>query len=99
MLRREAIKVGVKSRRGDRVGVEGQFVVDGYPDDFPFHIGPEHKRLKGGEATVKFKLSARQREVLDFAIKSCRGATLALTGTVNGRKGRLNASLKMPADC
>jgi hypothetical protein len=98
-LRREAIKVGVESRRGKRASVEAQLVIDGYPEDYPFHLGPEHERLKRGEATVRFKLSARQREVLDFAITSCHGATIDLTATVNGRTGRLFASLKTPPDC
>jgi hypothetical protein len=98
-LRREAIKLMVESRRGDEVGVQAQFVIDGYPDDFPFRLGPEHKRLKRGEANVRFDLSPRQLEVLDFAIKSCRGATLAITAKVNGRTGSLSTGLRQPSGC
>jgi len=99
VLRRDAIKVRVESKRGVRATVEGQFVVDGFPDDFPFHVGPKHRRLRNGETTVRFDLSQRQREVLDFAIKSCHGASVTLTAKVDGRGGRLSEELRMPADC
>jgi hypothetical protein len=98
-LRRESIKVGVHSRRGSEVRVQAQFVIDGYPEDFPFRLGPETARLRGGDATVRFKLSPRMREVLDFAIKSCRGATLAIEATVGKRVGHLNTGLRRPREC
>jgi hypothetical protein len=37
--------------------------------------------------------------VLDFAIKSCHGATLAISATVMNRTGQASASLEMPSDC
>jgi hypothetical protein len=98
-LSREAIRIRVESRRGERATVEGTFVVDGFPDDFPFQLGPKRGRLRKGEATVRFDLSQRQREVLDFAIKSCHGASVALVAKVGERKGRLSEDLRMPVDC
>ena len=56
-------------------------MVDGFPDDYNFHLGPVGKRLREKKGKVKLPLSQRQREVLDFAIKSCRGASLDLKGT------------------
>ena len=99
MLRKEAIKVGVESKGGEKVRVEARFVVDGFPDDFVFRLGPEAKKLRDRQATVKLGLSPRQLEVLDFAIKSCRGASLDLEGTAAKRTGRLSAQLQLPDDC
>ena len=74
-------------------------MVDGFPDDFIFRLGPESAKLRNHEGVAKLELSQRQLEVLDFAIKSCHGATLAITATVGKGTGRLNGSLAMPADC
>jgi hypothetical protein len=98
-LRREEIKVAVRSRRGEQARVQARFVVDGFPDDFIFRLGPDSAKLKGGDGVAHLGLSPRQKEVLDFAIKSCHGATLAITATVGKGTGHLNASLKMPAEC
>jgi hypothetical protein len=98
-LRREEIKVAVRSKRGEQARVQAQFVVDGYPDDYVFRLGPDSAKLKSGDGVAHLGLSPRQREVLDFAIKSCHGATLAVTATVGKGTGHLNGSLKMPADC
>jgi hypothetical protein len=98
-LAKQAIKVAVESKAGDQVRVEATFVVDGFPEDFTFRLGPEKKRLRDGAATVKLRLSPRKREVLDFAIKSCRGASLDLQGTAAKRTGRLSADLSLPSDC
>jgi hypothetical protein len=98
-LRREEIKVAVRSKRGEKVHVQARFVVDGYPDDFIFRLGPDSAKLKNGDGVAHLGLSPRQKEVLDFAIKSCHGATLAITATVGKGTGRLNGSLKMPAEC
>ena len=98
-LRDEAIKVGVKYRAGKKVRVEAKFVVDGFPDDYNFHLGPVGKRLREKKGKVKLPLSQRQREVLDFAIKSCRGASLDLKGTAAKGTGRLSAPLQLPSDC
>jgi hypothetical protein len=99
VLRRELVKVGVESKRGDQARVQAQFVVDGYPEDYVFRLGPESAKLRGGHGVAKLGLSPRQREVLDFAIKSCHGATLAISATVKNRTGHANASLEMPSDC
>jgi hypothetical protein len=98
-LRREALKIGVKSRAGRKVRVEATFVVDGFPDDYVFHLGPVGKRLREKRAKVRLPLSQRQREVLDFAIKSCRGATVDAKGTAAKRTGRLSAGLQLSRDC
>jgi hypothetical protein len=98
-LRRQALKFGVKSQAGRKVRVEATFVVDGFPDDYVFHLGPVGKRLREKRAKVRLPLSQRQREVLDFAIKSCRGATVDAKGTAAKRTGRLRAGLQLPRDC
>jgi hypothetical protein len=98
-LRRAEIKVAVRSKRGEEARVQAQFVVDGFPDDFVFRLGPDSTKLKNGDGVAHLGLSPRQKEVLDFAIKSCHGATLAIKATVGKGTGRLNASLTMPADC
>lgn len=98
-LRREAIKIEVDSRRGEEARAKANFVVDGYPEDFFFRLGPETEKLRNGEATIRFGLSPRKREVLDFAIKSCRGASLDLTATAAKRTGHLGAQLRLPKDC
>ena len=48
---------------------------------------------------MRLRLSPRKREVLDFAIKSCRGASLDVEATAAKRTGRLSAELAMPSDC
>jgi hypothetical protein len=98
-LRREEIKVGVSSRRGEEARVVARFVVDGFPDDFVFRLGPESTKLRDNDGVAHLELSQRQLEVLDFAVKSCHGATLAITAEVGKGTGRLNASLKTPAEC
>jgi hypothetical protein len=99
VLRRGEIKIAVEAKRAKKVTVTADFVVDGYPEDYPFVLGPTSKRVGDGDAVVHFGLSARQREVLDFAIKSCHGASLAITAKTEKRTGSLQAGLKLPADC
>jgi hypothetical protein len=99
VLRRELVKVGVESKRGEKAHVQARFVVDGYPEDYIFRLGPDSTKLGDGDGVAKLGLSPRQLEVLDFAIKSCHGATLAISATVDSRTGHANASLKMPSDC
>jgi hypothetical protein len=89
----------VTSKRGAEARVKAQLVVDGYPDDYAFRLGPDAAKLKSGDGVAHLGLSPRQLEVLDFAIKSCHGATLAITATVGKGTGHLDASLKMPSDC
>jgi hypothetical protein len=98
-LRQGAIKVGVESRRGQEVRAEATLVVDGYPEDFVFKLGPDREKLSGDDATLRFPLSARKREVLDFAIKSCRGATIDVRAEVGKGKGFLDARLDRPSAC
>ena len=98
-LRREAIKVEVRSRRGVEAKTTINMVVDGFPEDFAFGLGPDTRKLKGHLAKHRFKLSPRQREVLDFAIKSCRGTTLAIRTEVGRGSATLNTSLRTPREC
>jgi hypothetical protein len=98
-LEKRAIKIGVESKRGRKVGAEATLVVDGFPDDFVFKLGPDREKLRNDEATLRFPLSARKREVLDFAIKSCRGATISVRAEVGKGKGFLNGNLRRPSDC
>jgi hypothetical protein len=79
--------------------VTNHFEVDGYPEDFPFELRPQTKRLRDHAAVLHFALSARQLEVLDFAIKTCRGATVGLGVTVGRGSGSLSQSLALPRDC
>lgn len=100
MLRREQIKVRVDTDRGSSVKVTNHFVVEGYPSDFPFQLPQQKAKFRNKAAVVKFPLSQRQIEVLDFAIKTCRGATVSLNAKVGRRgTGSLAASLQLPADC
>ena len=98
-LQHKAIKVAVRARRAKEIRVKASFVVDGYPDDFYFRLGPETKKLKDREARVALPLSARKREVLDFAAQTCRPATVSLTAKAGKRTGTLNDNLKKPRDC
>ena len=99
VLRRGEIKIAVDAKRAKAVTVSAVFTVDGYPEDFVFNLGPERRDIRDGDARVSFELSPRQKEVLDFAIKSCRSASLAITAKTEKRTGTLNASLKMPKNC
>ncbi len=99
VLRRGEIKLGVEAKRAKRVTVSAVFTVDGYPEDFVFDLGPERKGIEDGDAKIRFRLSARQKEVLDFAIKSCRGAALAVTANTEKRTAKLDAALRLPSDC
>ncbi len=99
-LEKRAIKVRIESKRGKRAVLEGTLLVDGYPDDYLFKLGPKGTRLKARRGSVSFGLSARKREVLDFAIKTCRGATVEVTGEVRrGRSRTISAELATPPDC
>ena len=99
VLRRGEIKIAVDAKRARKVTVSAVFTVDGYPEDFVFNLGPERRDIRDGDARISFELSPRQKEVLDFAIKSCRGASLAITAKTEKRTGTLDASLKRPKDC
>jgi hypothetical protein len=99
VLRRGGIKVEVRSRRGAEARTQINMVVDGYPEDFAFRLGPKTGKLKGNLAKHRFKLSPRQSEVLDFAIKTCRGTTLAIRTQVGRGSATLNTSLRIPREC
>ena len=45
VLRRGGIKVEVTTRRGAEARVEADFVVDGFPEDYAFRLGPERAKL------------------------------------------------------
>jgi hypothetical protein len=99
VLRRGEIKIAVEAKRARKVTVTAVFTVDGYPEDYVFNLGPQRQGIRDGDAQIKFALSPRQKEVLDFAIKSCRGASLAITAKTEKRTGTLQAGLRMPRDC
>ena len=63
---------------------EATLVVDLFPHDSTFKLGPESKPLKRGQAKLRFPLSARKREVLEFAAQACDKATLASRGPRRG---------------
>jgi hypothetical protein len=98
-LRRGEIKVRVDTDRGSKGKVTNHFVVDGHPSDFPFDLPPQKVKFKSKTDVVKFPLSKRQREVLDFAIKTCRGATVYLNVKVGRGSGSLTQGLQVPGDC
>ena len=99
VLRRGQIKVRVDTNRGSAARVTNHVVVDGYPSDFPFNVPAEKKRFKDRTAVVKFNLSPRMEEVLDFAIKTCRGATVSLGVKVGRGSASLSQALALPRDC
>ncbi len=79
--------------------MSAEFVVDGYPEDYPFHLGPLRLGIRDGDATAVFKLTPRQHEVLDFARQTCRGASLAITAKTEERRASAQTSLKVPGGC
>jgi len=93
-LLKGAVKVEVRSKRGDEVRVKAILVVDGFPDDFTFKLGPESKRLRDGRAKVRLGLSARKLEVLEFAAQACDKATLEMEARAARKTGRLEATLR-----
>jgi hypothetical protein len=103
-LRKREIKVDIESRRGDKASGEATLVVDGAPaEDYVFKLGPERAKLREGEAKLRFALSARKREVLEFASLTCRAATVDVRAEVTAGERTGAASdaghLKRPADC
>jgi hypothetical protein len=99
VLSRKEIKVRVETDRGNAATVTNHFVVEGYPSDFPFDLPAQRKKLRDKTAVAHFPLSQRQLEVLDFAIKTCRSATVSLNVTVGRGTGSLAQSLQLPAGC
>ena len=98
-VRKRAIKVAVTARRGAEAVARADVVVDGYPDDFPFGLGPKTKALRNNQATISFPLSARKVELISFAAETCRGTAITVRAEVRKRIGTLNASLAVPPDC
>jgi hypothetical protein len=98
VLRNDAVKVRVESRRGRKARVEARLIVDGFPDDFSFRLGPESGRLRGDAAKLKLPLSARQREVLAFAEQACDRADLELEVRAGRAKSRVGKPLE-PKSC
>ena len=98
-LRQKRIKVGVVSEHGSRVRVEAELVVEGIPDDFSFALKRQRKPLRGGEATVSFRLSQRQREVLAFGAQACMRADVNVQGKVGSRVKTIHEQLAKPAGC
>ena len=97
-LAKRSIKVAVSSKRGSQVRGEATLVVDGFPDDFTFKLGPESKPLKRDQANLRFPLSSRKREVLEFAAQACDKATVAVEARAARKTGTLEATLRSE-DC
>ncbi|MGH2987294.1 MAG: hypothetical protein ACRDLO_11505 [Solirubrobacterales bacterium] len=97
-LRNKAIKVAVRSKRGDEVRVKATLVVDAFPSPHTFKLGPESKRLRDGKAKVRLNLSARKREVLAFAAQACDKATVEVEARAARETGSLEGTLR-PEDC
>jgi len=98
-LRHEAIKAEVSAKRAKQVRAKAQLVVDGYPEDFSFRLGPVDAKLRDREAKLRFALSPRQLEVLDFAAQTCRGATVSISAKAAKRTGSAATALAVPNDC
>lgn len=98
-LRHEAIKAEVLAKRGKQVRAKAQLVVDGYPDDFSFRLGPVDAKVRDRQAKLRFELSPRQLEVLDFAAQTCRSATISVSAKAAGRVGTTSGALAVPGDC
>lgn len=98
-LLQNKIRIGVVSRRGERVRVMADLAIEGIPEDFHFALKPQRKRLRDREAKVSMRLSQRQREVLAFAEQACMGADVDARAKVGRRTGSLHASLRKSAGC
>ena len=96
-LATQAIKVAVSSKRGRQVRGVATLVVDLFPPQ-TLKLGPESKPLKRGKAKLRFPLSARKREVLEFAAQACDTAALAVEARAAGQTGALDATL-YPEGC
>jgi hypothetical protein len=96
-LATRSIKVAVSSKRGRQVRGEATLLVDLFPPH-TLKLGPESKRLKRDKAKLRFPLSARKREVLEFAAQACDTATLAVEARAAGQTGTLDAILR-PEGC
>lgn len=97
-LNKRAIKVAVSSKRGKKVRAEGTLVVGGFPADYTFKLGPESKPLKRRQAKLRFPLSARKHEVLEFAAQACDKATVEVEARAARKTGSLDATLRSE-DC
>ena len=71
-LATRSIKVAVSSKRGRQVRGEATLVVDGFPDDLHVQARPGVQAAEARyQAKLRFPLSARKREVLEFAAQAC----------------------------
>jgi hypothetical protein len=93
-LDERAITVAVSSKRGKKVRADATLVVEGFPADYTFKLGPESKPLKRRQAKLRFPLSARKREVLEFAAQACDKATVEVEARAARKTGRLEATLR-----
>lgn len=98
-LENRQIKVQVTAKKAETATVSGTLLIDGFPDDFSFKLGAKSVSLKDGTGKARWGLSARKREVLDFAIKSCRPASVTVKATARGRSRTVTQDLAVPADC
>jgi hypothetical protein len=96
-LDKRAIRVAVRSKRGKKVRADATLVVDGFPAPYAFKLGPESERLKRRKAKLRFRLSSRKREVLEFAAQACDKATVDVRARAARRTGKLKATLRSEA--
>jgi hypothetical protein len=93
-LDQRAIRVAVSSKRGKTVRADATLVVEGFPADYTFKLGPESERLKRRQAKLRFPLSARKREVLEFAAQACDNATVDVEARAARKTGTLEGTLR-----
>jgi hypothetical protein len=98
-LENRSIKVQIGAKKAKRATASGTLLIDGYPDDFSFKLGAKTVNVKNGTGKARWGLSARKREVLDFAIKSCRPASVTVKAEARGRSRTVTQDLALPGGC
>ena len=97
-LSNRSIKVQVGAKKTKTATASGTLLIDGFPEDFSFKLAPKKVNVKNGTGKARWGLSARKREVLDFAIKSCRPASVTVTAEARGRSRTVTQDLAVPAE-
>jgi hypothetical protein len=98
-LENRSIKAQIGAKKTNTATASGTLLIDGFPDDFSFKLAAKRVNVKNGTGKARWGLSARKREVLDFAIKSCRPASVTVKAEARGRSRTVSADLAVPSDC
>jgi hypothetical protein len=103
-LEKRLVTVSVESRRGSDAKVWATLTIDGAPAaDYVFELGGKSTGLRKGKAKVRYRLNAREQEVLEFASLTCRDAKVDMRTKVKvGKRTGTDAEtshLKRPDDC